>query len=200
MGFLLITFGGVQIPELGIGWRQRNRGIQISGLMFNKTFLGRAVIVATVKIICAHADPEFTRHDRPHKEGVCLVSIAVFAFLLQEVIILQHPRPCVEVIRLFGDDVDHTANSVRAVQRRHRPANDLDSFNSGQRRHKRRFRPNMMPVGTRFAGRLLDAVHHIRGIGRIHTAHLYIAGRQAAVTVAHQHARHLAQRFGDVLI
>ena len=200
MGFLLIAFRGVQIPELSIGWRQRNGGVQIPGLMLHEALFGWAIIIATIEVVCAHADPEFARDDRPHQESVGLISVAVFTFFLQEVIILQHPGPFFEVPGLFGDDVDHATNRVRAIQRGHGAANDLHPFNGSQRRHKSHFATNVMPVGTGFAGRLLDTVDHKRGIGRIHTAHLYIAGGQTAVTVAHQHARHLAQRFRDILI
>ena len=37
---------------------------------------------------------------------------------------------------LAGDDVDHAAHGVRAIQGRHRPTNHLDAFDGGHRRHE----------------------------------------------------------------
>lgn len=58
----------------------------------------------------------------------------------------------------------------------------------------------MVSVRTRFAGALFDAVDHVGGIGRVHSAHLHIACGKATVAITHQYAGHLAKGFGDVLV
>ncbi len=200
MGFLLVAFSGIQIPELGIGRRHGDRRIQIPGLMLHKTLIVDAVIVAAIEIVRGQAHPKLARDHRSHHKGIRLVGIAVLALLLQEVVILYNPGPLLQVIGLLSDHVDHAADGVRAIQGGHRPADHLDPLDGGKRRHKGRFGADMVSIRTGFAGRLLDAVYHVRGIGGVHPAHLHIAGCQAAVAVTDQHARHLAQGFGNVLI
>ncbi|MNM59032.1 hypothetical protein D3C81_702760 [compost metagenome] len=98
---------------------------------------------------------------------------------------------------LAGDDVDHPAHGVGAVQRRHRPAHHFDTFDSFQRWHPALLDTGAVTVrasGTRVLAFAVD--QHQRVLGG-HAANADVAG--AGATGDH-HARHIAQGIGDVTV
>ena len=111
-----MPFDDVQIPQLGVGRRHVDGGIQIASLVLHKALIGDAVVITAIKIIRRYAHPELAGDNWPHQEDIGLVGVTVLALLLQEVVIFQHTRPFIEVVAFFGDDVDHAADGVRAIQ------------------------------------------------------------------------------------
>src|SRR5690606_18167592 len=82
----------------------------------------------------AHRQAQAVAGQGPGEVDVGAGGAAVVPVLLEGVV--EPDRAAPGVGHAAGDDVHHAAHGIRAVQRGHRPADDLDALDRRQRRHE----------------------------------------------------------------
>ena len=144
----------------------------------------------------AHGQAQQAIGQRPGQVDVGSGGGSVVAVLVEGVVEAERARPAAG--HAAGDDVDHAADRIRAVQGGHRPADHLDPLDRGQRRHEA---VGGLPeaVGRDVAAVVLAAaVDQHQGVGTGHAADADVQAAGLAGALADVHAFHFAQRFGQV--
>ncbi|MPM31876.1 hypothetical protein SDC9_78433 [bioreactor metagenome] len=111
---------------------------------------------------------------------------------------LHRATPCLG--DLAGDDVDHAAHGVRAVERGHRATDHLDAFDGGDGRNQAGERAAKTVGRDVAAGVLATAVDEQQRVIAGHAADADVQAAGLARGAAHVNAFHVLERFGQVAV
>ncbi|MNN03856.1 hypothetical protein D3C81_1165640 [compost metagenome] len=110
-----LPFNQVQIEQIGlIGGKAERHVDRLFVVLAERVGF---FVLASIEIICRQAESQNIGYQWAHQEQVGLLGITELLMLLQETVCSDRAHPISYAKRLFGNDVDHAADGVRAVQR-----------------------------------------------------------------------------------
>ncbi|KAG1442406.1 hypothetical protein G6F57_018422 [Rhizopus arrhizus] len=163
---VVFVLPGFQLDVLVFRRRQRQAGRQAAvpdavGTVHHVGF--RALVRLAEQL-----QPQLLFLDGAGQVEIRLPAVAQFAVLLQRRAQVDRARPGLR--HLARDDVDHPANRVGSIQRRHRPAHHFDPLDGGQGRNLAGLHHAQLFTVQHFARPLPLAVHQDQGVFARHAA------------------------------
>ncbi|MNS57939.1 hypothetical protein D3C72_908410 [compost metagenome] len=173
--------------------RKRQLGRTTVGVLFVEA-VGKVVFV-TIRRLPIELQANQVLDQRPGDEGAGAVVVAGVGAVLEGRFAAHAAIPVGG--HFAGDDVDHPAHGVGAVQRRHWPTDHLDAFDRLKRRHPALLDPGTVTVRTGRPRVLALAVdQHQRVLGG-HATDADIAGTGAT---GHHYTRNILQGIGHITV